>query len=82
MAQPDDEEEQSYTLVLDGAKERRLAEEKRTSDDKQVKRMRWIMERFEFIGLRRRNIFTVDEAINWWLTYKPRIVATPTDEEL
>ena len=49
-------------------------------DIKRRERMTWIMNRFEGKGYRRRNVFSVDEAINWWLTYKPRIV--PTDEEL
>lgn len=41
--------------------------------------MRWIMERFDKMGRRRRNIFSIDEAIDWWSTFKPTSMKDDTD---
>jgi chromatin segregation and condensation protein Rec8/ScpA/Scc1 (kleisin family) len=54
-------------------------------DIKKRQRMHWIMDRFEAVGQRRRNVFSVDEAIEWWMKYKPRSMPTLSnnpDEEL
>jgi len=51
------------------------------AQDIRLKRMRWIMDRFEAVGLKRRNVFSVDEAIEWWQAYKPRTVPAPAEEK-
>jgi hypothetical protein len=54
-------------------------------DDAERQRMKWIMERFEAIGWKRRNISAIDEAIEWWMKFKPRGMPTLSnnpDEEL
>lgn len=48
-------------------------------DDRRRQRMRWIMERFDKMGRRRRNIFSIDEAIDWWSTFKPTSMKDDTD---